>query len=67
MGPHPHHSSFEWLTWGLFAASWIFGRMAAMSLSDAAYLATALAGFGSFILFLVKMYAICKYGLRRPE
>jgi hypothetical protein len=44
---------------------WICAGIAAVSLSQLAFLATALAGFGSFVLFLIRVFDRIKYGPQR--
>jgi hypothetical protein len=50
-----HNQRLDWL-------AWLLGGLTAFSLANAAYLATALAGFGSFALICIRVHDRWKYG-----
>ena len=55
MGGGIHGQRLDWVAWGL-------GALAGVTLANAAYLATALAGFGSFIIICLRVHDRIKYG-----
>ena len=50
-----HDHRLDWVAWAL-------GAVAGVSLASAAYLATALAGFGSFIIICIRVHDRIRYG-----
>lgn len=49
----------------LDAGAWLLAGVSLVSLANLALFATALAGFGSFILVLIRVYDRVKYGPAR--